>query len=323
MTNPEKVLYRKRLYPLEKDWSDPDLANSAKYINLPPGQYNFQVMACNNEGIWSDNALSFEFEIRRPYYQTWWFLLLSGLLLANLIYFLVLFRIYTVKREQKKEFERKVERSKIELKALRSQMNPHFVFNSLNAIQHYIVNSKSEEAIKYLSKFAKLIRMILQYSDKPTVTVEEDLESLKLYIELEKMRFEDKFDYAIVVENTVDLDYDIMPPMLMQPYVENSILHGLNPKSEKGKLDIGLRSENNILICTISDNGIGRMKSAEIKHMGALKEHRSLGMRITEERLKILNEIHASQLSVEVRDLIDEQGRPAGTQVQLFIPLNS
>lgn len=323
LTNPDKVYYKKRLLGFEKEWSEISTEDYSKYLNLPPGNYTFSVKACNNEGIWNEETTDFAFRISRPFYKTWWFLALISILVITLTYSLVLFRIYTLKREQKKEFERKVEMSKIELKALRTQMNPHFVFNSLNSIQHYIVNSKSEEAIKYLSKFARLIRMILNNSDKPTVTVGEDLESLKLYIELEKMRFEDKFEYVIEVDDSVELDYDIMPPMLMQPYVENAILHGLNPKPEKGKLEIRLRSENNFLICTISDNGIGREKSSEIKHAGAGKSHRSLGMKITEERLKILNEINASQLSVVITDIKTSDGMAAGTKVELFIPLNS
>ncbi|HQQ93296.1 MAG TPA: two-component regulator propeller domain-containing protein [Bacteroidia bacterium] len=322
LTNPDKVRYMKKLTGLETEWSHESPEDYSKYANLAPGKYVFRVKACNNEGIWSDQEASFAFEVQRPFYSTWWFLALLVLLLACTVYFILWFRIYTVKREQKKEFERKVEMSKIELKALRSQMNPHFIFNSLNSIQHYILNSKSDEAIKYLSKFARLIRLILNNSDKPTVTVGEDLETLKLYMELEKMRFEDKFEYEIVVDNSVDLDYDIMPPMLMQPYVENAILHGLNPKPEKGKLLIHIRSENNFLICTITDNGIGRERSSEIKHIMPVKSHRPVGMKITEERLKILNEINASKLSVIVTDLRNENSEAAGTRVELFIPLN-
>jgi sensor histidine kinase YesM len=200
-------------------------------------------------------------------------------------------------------------------------MNPHFVFNSLNAIQHYIFNTKSDEAIKYLNKFARLIRIILNNSEKQTVTVGEDLEALKLYLELEQMRFEDKFDYDITVDESVDPDYDIMPPLLMQPYVENAILHGLNPKPEKGLLTIRLHSENNFLICTITDNGIGRESAAEIRRTMPYKKHKSLGMKITEDRLRILNEINNSRLSVTVTDMRDEHGNASGTRVQLFVPI--
>src|SRR6202000_2165330 len=142
------------------------------------------------EQIWNKKGTSFSFSIRPPFYLTWWFLLLASATVFAVIYIIFKVRILNIKKKQRAEFERKVEMSKVELKALRSQMNPHFIFNSLNSIQHYIFNSKSDEAIKYLSKFARLVRIILNNSDKPTVTVGEDLEALRLYLELEQMRFE-------------------------------------------------------------------------------------------------------------------------------------
>jgi sensor histidine kinase YesM len=244
------------------------------------------------------------------------------IVLVGGIYAVTAIRIVNIKKKQKEEFERKVEMSKIELKALRSQMNPHFIFNSLNSIQHYIFNTRSDEAIKYLNKFARLVRVILNNSEKPTVTVGEDLEALKLYLELEQMRFEEKFEFEVKVDDSVDPDYDIMPPLLMQPYVENAILHGLNPLPHKGKLSIDLQSKNNFLICTITDNGIGRERSNEIRRTMPQNKHKSLGMKITEDRLKILNDINRSQLSVIITDLKDAQGNATGTQVQLFVPLS-
>jgi ligand-binding sensor domain-containing protein len=323
LTNPEKVLYQKKLEGLEqdKDWSAPTTENYIKYTNLAPGKYTFRVRSRNNEGIWDQEHVSFTFRISAPFYLTWWFILLTSVILFSVIYSIFLFRIYNIKKKQRKDFERKVEMSKIELKALRSQMNPHFVFNSLNAIQHYIFNTKSDEAIKYLNKFARLVRIILNNSDKPTVTVGEDIEALRLYLELEQMRFEEKFDYELIIEESVDPDYDIMPPLLMQPYVENAILHGLNPKPQKGKLVIRLYSEKNFLICTITDNGIGREKASEIRRTMPFRNHKSLGMKITEDRLKILNEINNSQLSVTITDLRDENGDALGTRVELYVPL--
>lgn len=323
LTNPEKVLYQKKLEGLDqdKDWSLPSAEDYSKYANLAPGKYTFKVRSCNNEGIWNSKETHFTFTIKSPFYLTWWFLLVTFLGLFGLIYAFFILRIYNIKKKQRLDFERKVEMSKIELKALRSQMNPHFVFNSLNAIQHYIFNAKSEEAIKYLNKFARLVRIILNNSEKPTVTVGEDLEALKLYLELEQMRFEGKFEYEIIVDESVDSDYDIMPPLLMQPYVENAILHGLNPKPEKGKLTIRLSSKNNFLICTIADNGIGREKASEIRRTMPVKKYKSLGMKITEDRLRILNEINNSQLSVSITDLKDVDGNAQGTMVELFVPL--
>jgi len=322
LTNPDKVLYQKKLEGLEKEWSKPSAEDYSKYANLAPGSYTFKIRSCNNEGVWNTHETSFSFKIKSPIYLTWWFLFICAILVFTIIYGVFIIRIFYIKRQQKIEFDRKVEMSKVELKALRSQMNPHFIFNSLNSIQHYIFNNKSDEAIKYLNKFARLVRVILNNSDKPTVTVGEDIETLKLYLELEQMRFEEKFEYEIIVDDSVDPDYDIMPPLLMQPYVENAIQHGLNPMDIKGKLIIRLFSENNFLICTITDNGIGRERAAEIKRTMPFSRHRSLGMKITEDRLKILNEINSSQLSVIITDLKNADGTSSGTKVELFVPLN-
>lgn len=322
LTNPDKVLYQKRLDGLssEKDWSTPGNEDYIKYTNLPPGEYTFRVRSCNNEGVWNANEATFTFTITTPWYLKPWFVIGLFVVIISVIYTLFLLRLRYVQRRQRADYERKVEMSKIELKALRAQMNPHFVFNSLNAIQHYIFNTRSDEAVKYLNKFAKLVRVILNNSEKPTVTVGEDIEALKLYLELEQMRFEGKFDYTIHVDDSVDPDYDIMPPLLMQPYVENAILHGLNPSPKKGHLTISLHSENNFLICSIVDDGIGRNRAAEIKRTMPVSKHRSLGMKITEDRLRILNEIHHSRLSVTITDLFDNN-QPIGTKVELFVPL--
>jgi ligand-binding sensor domain-containing protein/two-component sensor histidine kinase len=321
LTDPDKVLYKKKLEGYDRGFSLPSEDDNAKYSNLAPGTYTFLVTSCNNEGIWNEDPTAFVFTILTPFYRTWWFVIFAIGFTVFSVYIVFKVRLNNIKNKQQKDFERKVEMSKIELKALRSQMNPHFVFNSLNSIQHYIFNSKSDEAVKYLNKFAKLMRVILNNSDKPTVAIEDDLEALKLYLELEQMRFEDKFEYRFEIDKNVDLDYDIMPPMLLQPYVENAILHGLTPRKEKGLLTIGIRNEEHFIICTIADNGIGRKRSAEIKRTMPGTKHKSFGMKITEERLRILNEISFSQHRVTITDLENEDGTAAGTKVELYVPI--
>lgn len=321
LTDPDKVLYKKKLEGYDKNYSLPTEDDNAKYSNLAPGTYTFKVISSNNEGTWNETPTEFVFTILTPFYRTWWFALLAVGFGLFSVYIVFKIRLNNIKNKQQKDFERKVEMSKIELKALRSQMNPHFVFNSLNSIQHYIFNSKSEEAVKYLNKFAKLMRVILNNSDKPTVAIEDDLEALKLYLELEQMRFEDKFEYKFEVSGTVDLDYDIMPPMLLQPYVENAILHGLTPRKDKGLLTIGIRHEDQFIVCTITDNGIGRKRSAEIKRTMPGTKHKSFGMKITEERLRILNEISMSKHSVKIIDLENADGTSAGTKVEIYVPI--
>jgi len=320
-TDPDKVLYKKKLEGYDKDYSLQSDEDNSKYSNLAPGTYTFKVISANNEGVWNEEPTNFVFTILTPFYRTWWFALLIIGFAAFIVYAVFKIRLNNIKNKQHKEYERKVEMSKIELKALRSQMNPHFVFNSLNSIQHYIFNSKSDEAVKYLNKFAKLMRVILNNSDKPTVAIEDDLEALKLYLELEQMRFEDKFEYKIEIDGNVDLDYDIMPPMLLQPYVENAILHGLTPRNEKGLLTIKISTEEHFIVCTITDNGIGRKKAAEIKRTMPGNKHKSLGMKITEERLRILNEISNSKHSVKIIDLTNDDGTSAGTSVELYVPI--
>jgi ligand-binding sensor domain-containing protein len=320
LTNPDRVRYMKMLEGLETKWSEPSTEDYSKYGNLAPGKYTFKVKSCNSEGVWNTEAVVFEFEIKTPYFKTWWFILTMVVLAGGLIIAVFQIRVQNIRKKEKADFDRKVEISKVELKALRAQMNPHFVFNSLNSIQHYILNSKSNEAAKYLNKFAKLIRIILSNSEKSMVTVNEDVESLNLYLELESMRFDGKFDYTINVDKSVDGDYDEIPPMLMQPYIENAILHGLNPKETKGHLKIDIFIKNNYIVCRITDDGIGRVKSGEIKRTTPGNLHKSLGMKITSERVRILNDINKSDLSVSVTDMQDANGNSNGTMVEIYIP---
>lgn len=320
LTDPEKVLYTYKLEGFDKSWSPNTEINYAKYDNLPAGKFTFKVKSCNSDGIWNIEPTTFSFEIKSPFYKTWWFFLIVILLISTIITFIFRWRLHQIKRKQQLEFEGKVEISKSELKALRAQMNPHFVFNSLNSIQHFILNSKGEEAVKYLSKFAKLIRLILQNSEKAIVTINEDLESIILYLELEKMRFDNKFNYTITIHPGVNADYDEIPPMLIQPYLENAILHGINPKDGNGTIEINITIVNQFIKISIKDDGIGRVKSQSLQSLHPSNRHKSLGMKITEDRVRILNSIYHSNLNVNIIDLYDQQQNAAGTQVDLFVP---
>lgn len=320
LTDPEKVLYTYKLEGFDKSWSPNTEINYAKYDNLPAGKFTFKVKSCNSDGIWNIEPTTFSFEIKSPFYKTWWFFLIVIVLISTIIAFIFRWRLHQIKRKQQLEFEGKVEISKSELKALRAQMNPHFVFNSLNSIQHFILNSKGEEAVKYLSKFAKLIRLILQNSEKAIVTINEDLESIILYLELEKMRFDNKFNYIITIHPGVNADYDEIPPMLIQPYLENAILHGINPKDGNGTIEINITIVNQFIKISIKDDGIGRVKSQSLQSLHPSNRHKSLGMKITEDRVRILNSIYHSNLNVNIIDLYDQQQNATGTQVDLFVP---
>ena len=320
LTAPEKVLYTYKLENYDKDWSPYTDVNYIKYDNLPPGKYTFKVKSCNNEGIWNIEPVTFSFTIKSPYYKTWWFILFCIIGVSGIVIIIFRLRLRQLRKKQEAEFEHLVEVSKAELTALRAQMNPHFVFNALNSIQHYILNSKGEEAVKYLSKFAKLIRIILSNSEKPIVTINEDIEAIKLYLELEKMRFENKFDYSINIDSSIDGDYDEIPPMLIQPYLENAILHGINPKVNNGHIEISIKVVNQFIKISIRDDGIGREKSKAVQSLQPAARHKSLGMKITKDRVRILNTIHQSNLNVNIIDLYNDKNEAIGTQVDVFIP---
>jgi sensor histidine kinase YesM len=229
-------------------------------------------------------------------------------------------RINIIKEEKEKEkmeMNRKIITS--ELKALRAQMDPHFTFNSMNAIQHFIIKNDKESAQHYLVRFAQLIRRILDNSKSSYISVVDELDTLKLYLELESLRFGNSFTYEIIVDETISKANDCIPSMLIQPYLENAIWHGLMPKQGSGKIELKLSKTENIITCSIEDNGIGREKA--MKYSKSKHGHKSMGMQITRERLEILNFVHHAKLNVKITDLKNEKEEAAGTKVEIHIPL--
>lgn len=323
LTNPSKVRYKYKLTGWETEYSPPTAERIARYSNLPPGKYTFNVISCNNEGLWSPEPATFSFIIQTPVWKRPWFwLLLTGISIFILSTAIV-YRIRQIKKKERIETESQVAMARNELKALRAQMNPHFVFNSLNSIQHFILTNKSADAGKYLNKFARLMRVILNNSEKSLITIREELEYLQLYLDLEEMRFEGKFTSSIDIAEGIDIDYFEIPAMLLQPYVENAILHGLTPKQDGGgKLTISMRLKANTIICSITDNGIGRERAREMRQLSNRKDHRSLGMKITHDRLELINRLNGSQLSLTITDLYSDDGSAAGTRVDIFIPVS-
>jgi sensor histidine kinase YesM len=216
------------------------------------------------------------------------------------------------------EFNQKL--SKAELKALQSQINPHFIFNSLNSIKNYILTNKPADAARYLTDFANLIRSVLQQSQQSFISLKDELEILELYIRLEQMRFENKFDFSYKIDERIDTTYIKIPALLLQPYVENAIWHGLMHKETKGELKIEVKMGNDEVLCTIEDNGIGRKKSTEI-HSKTARPHKSMGLQINSERLKVLHELHKLDIEVEIIDLESTDKESLGTRVMIHFPL--
>ena len=246
--------------------------------------------------------------------------LIAGLILLLLLGMLV-FRNLNLKRKnalEKQRLESEKKQAELEMQALRAQMNPHFIFNCLSSINRFILKNESKVASNYLTRFSRLMRMVLMNSQKPLITLESELEMLELYLEMERLRFKNYFDYGITYLNAVDSDNIFIPPLLLQPFCENAIWHGLMQKDGQGRLDIELSMHDNILNCIITDNGIGREKAEELKSKTAEKE-KSMGLKITTERLALLNREKGLQTFYEIEDLKDESGNATGTKVTLKI----
>jgi len=200
-------------------------------------------------------------------------------------------------------------------------MNPHFIFNTLNSIQLYILEKDHISSHKYLTKFAKLMRLILDNSQQPTIALKDELDALKLYLELESIRLSGKFDYTINIENDELLQYKV-PTLLIQPFVENSIWHGIMLKaSQEGWVTITIKKALTQIVCTIEDNGIGREKAQEIRSKQD-NERKSLGFKITSQRIELLNTLYKNKFFIKYIDVTADNGEPSGTRVEITIPID-
>lgn len=221
---------------------------------------------------------------------------------------------------EKRKAELQQQTAELEMQALRAQMNPHFIFNSLNSINGFIFQNNKTQASDYLTKFSRLMRLILQNSQAALISLDSELESLQLYLELESLRFSHRFAFTIKVEKDLDISAIRVPPLIIQPYTENAIWHGLTHKEEKGELIIQLYEEDNMLCCKITDDGIGRKKATELKSKSG-SMHKSMGMRITAERIAIIQKGADQDNFISINDLTLPDGSAGGTEVLLKIPL--
>ena len=261
-----------------------------QFTTLPPGNYKFVVYALNAEGQISSIPAEVKFCISAPFWKTWWFIVFLCLLVSILIFIVYKRRIYLIQKQEEEKTAVNKRISESELKALRAQMNPHFMFNAINSIQNFVLKNDSKSAQKYLTKFARLIRSVLENSKHELVWLNKEVEALELYVELEALRASFCFDYEIIVEDSLNAENLFIPPMIIQPYIENAILHGIIPLSDRrGKLCIKFSKNGSVLKCVIDDNGIGRRKAKEIKERKRIS-HQSMGMAVTQERIDILNE---------------------------------
>ncbi|HEV7230689.1 MAG TPA: histidine kinase, partial [Bacteroidia bacterium] len=315
-----KIRYKYILEGLDTAWNYTQ-NTSIQYTTLPPGDYSFTVYALNCSGVQSEQPATLHFIINRPFWLEKWFIVLLTVLSLGIIFLLYSLRIRSIERRisEKEEISRKM--TEMELKALRAQMNPHFIFNCITSIQHFILKNDTESADNYLSSFAQLIRSVLTYSRFEFIPLETEMEMLELYLHLESMRFSSKFSFKVRAHENLDIENLCLPPMVIQPYVENAIWHGLmHLIDKKAELSILFEQVDGHLKCIVEDNGIGRMRSKQQK---VTSKHKSLGLSITSERFEYMNSLYQSNLSINIIDKTDEQGSASGTRVELLIPIKT
>lgn len=314
------IVYEYMLEGYDEKWITADKSYSATYQNLPAQNYLFHVRAKDSGGNIAGAVSGFPFKIIPPFWLTWWFFLLCASLVVLLVWLLFRSRIQSLRK--KAALHQQL--AELEAKALRAQMNPHFIFNSLNAIQECIVTEKTATAFEYLSKFSRLLRLVLNNSEKNFIPLSSELEMLRLYLSLETLRFRQSFTYCIDVEETIDPEEVQVPSLLIQPYVENALWHGLRMKEGEKKVVIHFFLAAHELNIEIEDNGIGRKRAALIKSQKLGAEHfESKGTALSQQRIDILNRQYAAKAGVSIIDLTDSNFEPSGTRVVIRIPTST
>lgn len=320
--NPESVNYCFFLDGFDPKWSPVSEKSDATYSNLPAGSYTFKVKAGNEDNVWTEQSVNFSFTITPPFWRTTPFISLTAIIGVIILSVLIAVRINAIKKKIRRAHEAiETERTMLELeqKALRLQMNPHFIFNSLNSVQALILRNDQKSARYYLAKFSKLMRQTLENSRNQSITIRDEIISLKTYLELENFGRSIPFEYNIIVSGDIDPDNVLIPAILLQPFAENAVIHGFKNLDRTGKIDIDFSSDNETLTCSITDNGIGR-KQAKKQKAQIDQQHKSAALEITQERLSILNKSGVAK-GFEILD-ITKNGSPFGTTVILRMPLN-
>jgi Histidine kinase/Y_Y_Y domain/Two component regulator propeller len=314
-----QITYYYRLKGLHEDWRS-TTKTDLDYAALASGNYTLELYAINKFGVHS-KTITIHFCITTPFWKTGWFYTLIFLiLLTGILWF---FQKRNRKTKEQLEEKNKIQQqfAALEQQALQAQMNPHFIFNCLNSIQQYILTNDKEKANEYLTGFASLVRQTLDYSSKKNITIAQEANYLKQYVEMEKMRFGNNFNYIISIDQSVKTDFIEIPALLLQPFVENSLRHGLRYKKDSnGVIKINFTIENTFLICSVIDNGIGRKQSAMYKSQQHI-EYQSKGMTLTQKRIDLLNKVNNTNMEVKIIDLLDNNNNGIGTQVTIKIPL--
>ncbi len=314
-----EMIYEYKVEGLHNVWRKTN-NNSLSFTTLPSGRYTLQLRAINKYGVVSKTK-EITFEINQLIWEKLWFRLVAVLMFGGLIWMIWHYRIKSIreKNEEKTRISNRI--AELEQTALRAQMNPHFIFNCLNSIQQYVAERDIKGANRFITDFSKVIRMTLDMSSKSQVSLREELEYLSAYLEVEKARMEERFGFSIGVAEDVNADDIYLPPLLLQPYAENSIRHGIKYLTEKGFISVFIKkAKEDAILIVIEDNGIGR-KNAEQFRSRYHVEYQSKGMVITSDRIELNNQIRNQQIRVDIEDLSDNKGSATGTRVNIYLTL--
>lgn len=320
--NAEKDRFQYFLKGFDKTWSSLARENFAVYSHLPPGKYELLVKGLNLNTGQEFAPAGFAFTIHRPWFRTWWFFTLLGLAALVMVLMFHYYRIRIIRQREEEKARLYQKLAEIEMKALQAQMNPHFIFNAMNAIQNYILGNKVDAALKYLADFARIIRLTLDNASKKYISLSEEIVYLRSYLELEKMRFGDQFEDEIRIDDNADDSRVMVPPLILQPYIENAVRHGLHNKMGKGKLLIQCRiTGDERLQFVIEDDGVGRAAASRYTSLQG-SPHHSHGTRISEERIALLNDDPSNpRYYCQITDLFTDSSQPAGTRVEIWLPV--
>ena len=304
------------------EWKTLDLNDkNLKLYSLASGNYTIQ-LAINHDNLKID-LQTIQFEIKKPFWLKPIFLFGFGFVFLGLIYTFYKLQILKLEKRnqlllEKVNLEKNLNQSK--LKAIKSQMNPHFFYNALNTIQSFILSNDKKQAVSYLSKFSNLTRTILEMTEKETISIAEEVKTLSLYLDIEKARFEEDFNYHILVDNEIDAENIKIPTMLLQPYVENAVKHGLLHKQGEKAVTIHFQKETEHIKISIDDNGIGRQKSTELNAIKN-KNHNSFATEAMQNRVNLLNQYNQKNISIQYIDKTNLNNQPTGTSVVFEIPI--
>ncbi len=287
---------------------------SVRYADLPAGDYTFELNAANEQGVWGAQALRMHITINRHFTEEIWFRTLVFVLALGLLVYLI---FLLVKRRERIEVAKR-HMIDVEYRSLRLQMNPHFIFNALNSVQHLVATRNTRAANSYLVHFSRLIRTILEHSKRRTVQLSDELKAVQDYLSLEQLRFTDKLQYTIEVQEDLDTEHLYIAPMLLQPLLENAILHGIFPKEGVGTVKLAIRAIPGGYECSIADDGVGRARADQLRAERRL-EQPSMALNNIRERITLINEFDNARYSLSIEDLYTAVGSPAGTRVTVQI----